>query len=83
MKLSISINDELLREIDEYCKVNFMTRSGLISFACTQVLNQQKTIQAMQDVALALRQAANNTELDPETLAQVEAYEQLVKPFGK
>lgn len=42
MKLSISLNDDLLKEIDEYCEANFMTRSGLISFACSQVLNQQK-----------------------------------------
>lgn len=78
MKLSISINDDLLQEMDNYCKANFMSRSGLIAFSCTQFLNQAKAVKAMEGMALAMREAATKNECSPETLKQLEQYEQLV-----
>lgn len=60
MKLSISLNDDLLKEIDEYCEANFMTRSGLISFACSQVLNQQKANNVLLNFVNQAVKANNN-----------------------
>lgn len=38
MKVQISINDELLQKIDLFCKENYMSRSGFLSFCAQQEL---------------------------------------------
>lgn len=38
MKLSISLNDVLVKMIDEYAEENFLSRSGAISKACNKLL---------------------------------------------
>lgn len=82
MKLSISLNDELLREMDDYCKANFMSRSGLIAYSCTQFLNQAKIVQAMQGMAKTMREVADKNECPPEALKELEQYEQLIMSFN-
>ena len=81
MKISISLNDDLLREMDDYCKANFMTRSGLIAYSCTQFLNQAKIVQAMQGMAKTMRDVADKNECTPEALKELERYEQLIMSF--
>lgn len=40
MKVQITLDDKLVERLDEYADNNYMSRSGLISFATTQFLNQ-------------------------------------------
>ena len=40
MKVNVSIDEELMARIDRYADENYMSRSGLITLACTQYLNQ-------------------------------------------
>lgn len=35
MKVQISLNENLVEKIDNYAELNFMSRSGMISFACS------------------------------------------------
>ena len=37
MKVNISLDDELMKRLDDYADRNYMSRSGLISLACTQI----------------------------------------------
>ncbi len=39
MKVTISLDDNLLKRIDDYAKKNGVKRSGLISIACSQYLD--------------------------------------------
>jgi hypothetical protein len=36
MKVTITLDDDLMQRVDAYSDENYMSRSGLISFACTQ-----------------------------------------------
>ena len=47
MKLQISLNDDLLARVDKYADDNYLSRSGLISQALVQYLNQNEYIMAV------------------------------------
>lgn len=40
MKVQISLADELIYRVDNYAEDNYMSRSGVISFALVQFLKQ-------------------------------------------
>lgn len=82
-KVNITMDDELLSEVDKYCEKNFTNRSGLISQALVNVLNQQKMVDAISNVSLALKKCADNGFVDDETRKQMETFETLSKLFVK
>ena len=78
-KLQITMDEELLNEVDEYCDKNYMNRSWLISQALVSVLNQQKLIDAMLNISIALKNVSENGEVDEETKKEMEKLETLCK----
>ena len=79
MKLGITLDDELVKRMDEYADNNYMSRSGLLSLAVTQYLNAADVSQAIKDMALAMRKIADNGEIDDETRGQLEDFERVAK----
>lgn len=79
MKVNITFNDDLMRRIDDYAERNYMTRSGLISFAVTQFLNGQQVISAVQDLSVSMRKIADTGELDEETMKKLQEFEMFAK----
>jgi len=79
MKLGITLDDELVKRIDEYADTNYMSRSGLLSLAVTQFLNAADVSQAIKDMALAMRKIADNGEIDEDTRAELEEFERVAK----
>ena len=73
MKVNVTLDDELMQRVDNYADRNYMSRSGLISLAVTQYLNQQEVILAIKDVSLAIRKIAD--------IEQFEDFERLSKMF--
>lgn len=81
MKVQVSLDDELVNRIDTYADANYMSRSGLISYATTQFLNQADVILAIKDISLAMRKIADTGNIDDETMQQLEDYERMCKMF--
>lgn len=79
MKVTISLDDELLARIDSYADETFMSRSGLISLSCVQYLNTYEGIKAIREMALAMRKIADKGEIDDETRQQLEDFERAAK----
>lgn len=79
MKVQISLDDELMNKIDSVADANYMSRSGLISFACVQYLNSIEMMSAMKDMSNAMKMIAENNELDEETSKKLEDIERLCK----
>jgi metal-responsive CopG/Arc/MetJ family transcriptional regulator len=79
MKVGIALDDELMKRIDAYADENYMSRSGLISLACTQFLNAADVTKAIKDMALAMRKIADTGNIDNETMKQLEDFERLSK----
>lgn len=75
MKVNITFNDDLMKRIDEYADRNYMSRSGLISFAVTQFLNGQQMISAVQDMSVCMRKIADSGQVDEETEKKLQELE--------
>ena len=70
-KINISIDDKLLERLDRVADGNYMSRSGLISMACTQYINANEIIVAMKDMSVAMRKIADAGTVDHETMEQL------------
>lgn len=79
MKANISLDDELMGRIDEYAAANFMTRSGFISFACNQYLNELAVSKALSDMALSMRKIADSGKVDAQTMQELKQFEKIVE----
>lgn len=79
MKINITLNDELVSRIDNYADNNYMSRSGLISLACTQFLNAYEVTNSLIEMTLAVKKIADTGKLDKETLEQLEDFERISK----
>ena len=78
-KVQISVDDELLKRIDNYSDRNYLSRSGLITLACSQYLNQAEVVTAVKDMALCIRKIADAGTVDDETQKQLEDFERLAQ----
>lgn len=79
MKVNITLDDQLMKRVDEYADQNYMSRSGLISLATTNFLNAADVTTAIKDMAFAMRKIADNNVVDAETLERLEDCERLLK----
>ena len=79
MKVTITLDDELMERIDAYADANYMSRSGLISLSCTQMLNAADVTKAVLEMSLAIKKIADKGEVDEETRTQLEDFERLSK----
>lgn len=79
MKVQISIDDDLMRQVDDFADENFMNRSWLFSVAVTQYINQNAAFKAIQDMALSMRKIADTGKVDAETIEQLEDLERFAK----
>lgn len=79
MKVNITLDDELMKRLDDYADRNYMSRSGLMSLAVTQYLNANEMILAVKDMALCMRKIADTGTVDHETMEQLEDFERFAK----
>lgn len=82
MKINITMDDELMKRLDNYADRTYMSRSGFISLAVTQYLNTNEMLVAIKDMSLALRKIADNGVLDDETYKSIEDMERVCKMFS-
>ena len=80
-KLQITMDSDLLAEVDLYCEKNHMNRSWMISQSVLQLVNQQKMVDSITNVSLALKKAVEVGSIDDDTKRQIEAFEALSKLF--
>lgn len=77
VKVQITLEEELLNMVDDYCDKNFMNRSWLISQSLMQVLNQQKMIDSFSNLSIAIKNAVANGNIDEETKKEIQNFETL------
>lgn len=80
-KLQITMDEELLNAVDDYCDKNFMNRSWLISQSLVQVINQQKMIDSIVNISVALKNVSEKGELDEDIRKEMESFETMCKMF--
>lgn len=81
-KINITIDDDLLQQVDDYCDKNYMNRSVLISQALASVINQQKMIDSMRDLSIAFKKCVETgAPISDELKRDVEAFQALSKYY--
>ena len=76
-KIQISINDDLLRRVDEYADHTYNTRSGTITLALSQLLASDEVIRAISSMALTMRKISDEGKVDEETMQKLKEFELL------
>lgn len=76
-KVQISIDDDLLERVDNYAESNYMSRSGLITVACNQYLNQFEVVLAIKDLSLAMQKIAKDKAINEDLIEQLEDFERV------
>ena len=72
MKVNVTLDDKLLSRLDAYADENYMSRSGLISLACTQYLNSADVVRVVKEMGVAINKIADMGGLDEDTQKQIE-----------
>lgn len=80
-KVQISIDDELLDRIDNFADQSYMSRSGFITLACSQYLNQSEVLFAIKDLSLAMQKIAKDKKVDKATMERLEDFERFSRMF--
>lgn len=78
-KINVTIDENLLKRADVYADDNYMSRSGLMSIALTQYLNQNDILKAVTDISVSMRKIADNKELTEEEINQLKDFETFSK----
>lgn len=81
MKVQITLDDALMERVDAFADANYMSRSGLLSLAVTQYLNQAEALSSIKEMSLCMRKIADNGKVDHETMEQLEDFERFSKMF--
>ena len=81
MKVNITVDDKLMERIDRYAEENYMSRSGLVSFACTQFLNQADVVRAIVNMGICMQKIAETGIVDEETRKELEDIERICRMF--
>lgn len=81
MKINISIDDALLQRVDAYADANYMSRSGFISLACAQFLNQNEALISLGEMANAFRKMVETGTITDEDRKNLLYLETLVSSY--
>lgn len=77
MKVQISVDDELMKRVDTFADENYMSRSGLITIALTQYLNQADVAKAIKEMSISIKKMADTGKVDHNTIEQIEDFHRL------
>jgi metal-responsive CopG/Arc/MetJ family transcriptional regulator len=80
-KVQITMDEELLQDVDDYCDKHYMNRSWMISQACLQLVNQQKMIDAITNMSTAMKRISITGTIDDDAKKDLEAFEAISKMF--
>ena len=81
MKINISIDDALIQRVDAYADANYMSRSGFISLACAQYLNQNEALISLGEMANAFKKMAETGTITDEDRKNLLYLETLVSSY--
>ena len=82
-KVNLTFPPELMREIDDYCKHNYLTRSGFVQLASTSYLNAHRMTAALEELTAIVRKMADEQEknggVSEVDMQQLEDVERILK----
>ena len=83
MRVTMTLNDDLLKRIETYAKANYMNRSSVVSFACNQFLMANELQSLMVDVKRAMQKIADCGTVPEEQIKEMEKFKMLCDMITK
>lgn len=83
MKINISIPDELVERVDNYCEENYLKRSTVFQLGVAQFINQREAVQALSSMSMTLKKIAAEGKLDEQTQRELADFERVCQLIGK
>lgn len=69
-KIQISVDDDLLKRVDDFSEKVYMSRSGLFSLAVNDYINSREFIFYCRDLAVSLKKIADSDKVSQEDLEE-------------
>lgn len=82
-KVTITMNDDLLAQLDEYADNNYLTRSGAISNFVNSGLQSRQMVGDIHKVSDAMQALAAGRDLSPDDQMALDAFVALSKMLPK
>jgi len=82
-KINVTIDEELLDEVDKYAKLRHMSRSGFLAFSASQNIEAIKFQSLLPQYTDLLRQLSSGSDLDEETLEKIDDMERSVSALRR
>ncbi len=74
-KVQISIEEDLMKRIDEYTKKNYLSRSAFFAQIAQQHLVQSEVITALKKLQVAMESIAKRGEVSDEDMQELRNFE--------
>lgn len=81
-KFQVSMDDELARRLEDYADRHFMTRSGVVTMACNQLILTEDVQRAIKSIAMSMKRIAESNKIDEKTKEDLREMEILAKMFS-
>lgn len=66
IKVHFTINEQLLERIDSFAEKHYMTRSAVITYACTQIINAEEIKDIFKEMNVTLQALFKAVEANPD-----------------
>lgn len=79
MKVGLSLDDDLMKRIDDYADAHYMSRSAFVAQACSQALDAFEVQRAISSMAVSMRKIADMGAIDDDMKRELEDFERLAQ----
>ncbi len=81
MKIQISMNDEVIERVDQYAKEHYMSRSGVLTMAAIQLINQDDLMKALKSMTISMERIADKGGVDQDILNDLEKWKSILQVY--
>lgn len=82
-KVQISIDETLLKKLDDFADRSFCTRSGAIAMAVSQLVMQDELQRSIRTMAMAMQRIAENNEIDEQSKQELAQFQAVAAMISK
>lgn len=82
-KVNISIDDELLKKIDDMAEDNYTSRSGFISMGMSEFVKQKEVVSAIKSMSISMAKIAAQGTIDEDTMLELETFQNICSMLSK
>ncbi len=83
MKINVTINDNLLKEIDQYCEENYIPRSTFLATSANKVLKENQLISEFKKMNVTLEKIAEKNNATDEQLKELQEIQFMLNLLSK